>query len=146
MNRRKAGLENKPDLWITQLQPAAEHPAATWPERTPGAIPGLQTLTSTQKMGQSAPSANWQGDRKEKGGREKGKEGAHRGNGSTSTNINRPGEAQGWGQNKPHQAQGRKVKLCPSTSWGGLAQQQPCGNGPRCWGRHQREQEPAGRG
>lgn len=144
MNRRKAGLENKPDLWITQLQPAAEHPAATWPERTPGAIPGLQTLTSsTQKMGQSAPSANWQGDRKEKGGREKR---AHRGNGSTSTNINRPGEAQGWGQNKPHQAQGRKVKLCPSTSWGGLAQQQPCGNRPRCWGRHQREQEPAGRG
>lgn len=85
MNRREAGLENWPDLRVTQLQPAAEHPAASQPDGTPGAIPELQTLTSTQEAGAEHTLSKQAGDRKAEGSRE---ERAHIGNGSTSTNIN----------------------------------------------------------
>lgn len=126
------GKGSWPDLWITQQQSAAEHAAASWPCRTPGATPEPQTLTSTQEAGAEHTLSKLAGDQK---GGEQGKEGSHR-------------EWQHWhkhkhtkintrvGPNQTSSGPGQECKAVPPGPSKG------CRKGPRHWGRTWRGQEP----
>lgn len=156
MNRREAGLENWPDLWITQLQPAAEHPAAPQPGRkdSRGHPRAPNTHQQPGSWGRAHPQQNGMGS--ESGG-EQGREGPHREwqhfhkhkQARISPRMGPKQSSSGPGQESKAVPQGRRAPIPPSTGWGGLAQHQPCGKGtctPSCWDKHRREQKPAGRG
>lgn len=73
MNRREAGLESWPGLWITQLQPAAEHPAPQPGRKDSRGHPRApNTHQQPGKLGQSTASANWHGIRKRRGAGKRG--------------------------------------------------------------------------